>query len=104
MITVVWSEFGRRVEDNDSAGTDHGAGGLVLALGTRVRAGVLHDPRRTGAPGWNLRGYDSDAWEGNVPVGIDYRDVYAGLLQGHLGVEAGRVLPGYRGTPLAVTA
>ena len=35
MITLVWSEFGRRVEDNDSGGggTDHGAGGLALVIG-----------------------------------------------------------------------
>ncbi len=104
VLTVVWSEFGRRVEDNDSQGTDHGAGGLVLGIGNHVRAGVHHDSRRTSAPGWNLRGFDSDAWEGNVPVGIDFRDVYAGILQGHLGVEAGRVLPRYRGRPLQVVA
>ena len=33
VLTLVWSEFGRRVEDNASNGTDHGAGSLVLAVG-----------------------------------------------------------------------
>ena len=37
VLTLVWSEFGRRVEDNASNGTDHGAGSLVLAV-ARPRA------------------------------------------------------------------
>ena len=104
VVTVVWSEFGRRVEDNDSQGTDHGAGGLMLVSGATVQGGLIHDPRRTAAPGWNLGQFASDRWQGNVPVGIDYRDVYAGLLQHHLGVAPRRVLTArYRGTPLRVT-
>ncbi len=42
VITLVWSEFGRRVEDNDSGGggTDHGAGGLAMVIGTHVTPGI----------------------------------------------------------------
>jgi hypothetical protein len=38
------------------------------------------------------------------PVAIDFRDVYAGLLEQHLGIEAARILPGYAGSPLQVIA
>ena len=32
VLTLVWSEFGRRAEQNDSSGTDHGAGGLGFVM------------------------------------------------------------------------
>ena len=38
-MTMVFSEFGRRVESNDS-GTDHGAGGLMMVSGSGVRGGL----------------------------------------------------------------
>lgn len=94
-VTLVWTEFGRRIEDNESNGTDHGAGGLLLTLGRNVRPGVAN-------PAWNLG--DPAATDGNIPVALDFRDIYAGLLEQHLGIEAGRVLPGYAGTPLRVIA
>ena len=40
MITLVWSEFGRRPEENDS-GTDHGAGGAAFVVGTQVRGEMI---------------------------------------------------------------
>ena len=40
VITLVWSEFGRRPEENDS-GTDHGAGGAAYVIGTRVRGQMV---------------------------------------------------------------
>ena len=36
VITLVWSEFGRRPEENGSNGTDHGAAGMALVLGTHA--------------------------------------------------------------------
>ncbi len=58
VITLVWSEFGRRIEDNDSGGggTDHGAGGLAMVIGSGVNGGVVsrvprpHRPRRQRQP------------------------------------------------------
>ena len=54
------------------------------------------------APAWDLSGLDRT--DGNILVGVDFRDVYAGLLEQHLGTEAARVLPGYRGTPARLMA
>ena len=100
VMVLVISEFGRTPGSNSSGGTDHGAGGVMLVSGKNVRPGVLGSHG-----GWNLGAYNSDRWYGNVPVGIDYRDVYAGLLRDHLHVSPRSVLTSaYRGTPLQVMA
>ena len=39
-LVLLFSEFGRRVSENGSAGTDHGAGGLMMALGGTVNGGL----------------------------------------------------------------
>ena len=80
---MIWSEFGRRPADNDSSGTDHGAGGLLLRSATALMAASA-----ASSPG--SRDLDDDE---NLLVTTDFRSVYATLLQDWLGVEAGRVLP-----------
>jgi hypothetical protein len=83
VLTLIWSEFGRRPEDNDSSGTDHGAGGLLLLVGNRANGGIQSE-----FPG--LARLDADD---NLIVTTDFRSVYATLLEDWLGVEAARVLP-----------
>ena len=83
VLTLVWSEFGRRAEQNDSEGTDHGAGGLAFVMGTRARAGMLSDYP-------SLSRLDS---HGNLPVTVDFRRVYCSLLEQWLGVDAGAIIP-----------
>jgi uncharacterized protein (DUF1501 family) len=81
-LTFVWSEFGRRPEENDT-GTDHGAGGLAWVQGDRARAGVHSDYP-------DLHRLDRDD---NLQVTIDFRRVYSSLLEQHLGTDAGAVIP-----------
>jgi len=83
VTTLVWSEFGRRAQANKSAGTDHGAGGLAWVQGPRVRGGIASD-----YPDLNR----VDAL-GNLQVTVDFRRVYASLLEQWLGTEAAAVLP-----------
>jgi uncharacterized protein (DUF1501 family) len=83
VLTLVWTEFGRRPEGNDSAGTDHGAGGLALVMGTRARGGVLSEYP-------SLSKLDR---EGNLAVTVDFRRVYASLLEQWLGSDASEVIP-----------
>jgi uncharacterized protein (DUF1501 family) len=92
VMTVVWSEFGRRAEDNDSSGTDHGAGGCVLLVGNHANGGIQSE-----FPG--LTNLDAD---GNLLVTTEFRNLYATLLDSWMGVEAGRVLPGVDGRRLAL--
>jgi len=82
VAVLVFSEFGRRVHENASGGTDHGAGAPLLLLGEPVRGGVLGDPPA-------LAGDD----ERDVPVTLDFRHAYAAALA-WLGVPPASVLPG----------
>jgi uncharacterized protein (DUF1501 family) len=86
VLTLVWSEFGRRPEANDSGGTDHGAGGIAWVQGTRARSGILSDYPDVGR-------LDR---QGNLPVTIDFRRVYASLLEQWLGTDATDVIPNAR--------
>jgi uncharacterized protein (DUF1501 family) len=87
VLTFVWSEFGRRPEENESAGTDHGAGGVAWVQGTRARSGVLTDYPDLG----RLDRQD------NLAVTVDFRRVYSSLLEQWLGTEAGDVIPNAAG-------
>lgn len=84
VLTFVWSEFGRRPQENESRGSDHGAGGIAWVQGTRAASGIL-----TEYP--SLKTFDP---EDNLAVTIDFRKVYASLLEGWLGTDAGEVIPG----------
>jgi uncharacterized protein (DUF1501 family) len=80
---MVFSEFGRRVKENANGGTDHGAAGPVLLLGGAGKAGVL------GA----YPSLEPDQLDrGDVRYAVDFRSVYATLLERHLGVAAAPVL------------
>ena len=84
VLVHVWSEFGRRAQENGSSGTDHGAAGVGFVIGSRAKArmiGELPDLKT---------GLDDD---GNVQATSDFRDVYASLLEQWLGVDAAAVIP-----------
>ena len=84
VLTLVWSEFGRRPEANESAGTDHGAGGIAWVQGTRAA-------RRASSPTTrSLTDFDRDD---NLKVTVDFRKVYASLIEGWLGTDAAEVIP-----------
>lgn len=84
VVTLVWSEFGRRPEENGSQGTDHGAGGVAMLMGTRVRPGLEGEF----VPLSNL---DAD---GNLRPSTDFRALYSSVLEQWLGQDAGAVIPG----------
>jgi uncharacterized protein (DUF1501 family) len=86
VVTLVWSEFGRRAEENGSAGTDHGAGGAAFLIGSRVRGRMIGE-----FPGLGSSGLDSD---GNLVATADFRAVYSSLLEQWLAMDAERVIPG----------
>jgi uncharacterized protein (DUF1501 family) len=77
-VTVLcFSEFGRRVAENSSAGTDHGTAGLVLLAGPGVRPGV-----HGGVPSL------TDLVDGDPKISTDFRTVYAAILEDWLGVPS----------------
>jgi uncharacterized protein (DUF1501 family) len=84
VLVHVWTEFGRRVEENGSQGTDHGAGGVGLLIGTRASGGVVGE-----WPG--LTKLDPD---GNLLFSVDFRAVYSSLLEQWFSHDAASVIPG----------
>jgi uncharacterized protein (DUF1501 family) len=87
VVTLVWSEFGRRPRENGSGGTDHGAGGLAMVIGSRVNGRMVGE-----FPG--LGQLDEDE---NMLHTQDFRGVYAALLEQWFGVDAAAVIPGAAG-------
>jgi uncharacterized protein (DUF1501 family) len=81
VATLCFSEFGRRVAQNGSAGTDHGTAGPVFLVGSEVRPGLLGDhPSMTDLDG------------GDLKYTVDFRSVYAGILDDWLKAPADKVL------------
>ena len=81
VVVLAFSEFGRRVKENDSEGTDHGTAGPVFLAGKPVRGGLLGE-----APDLS----DLDA--GDLKSTCDFRQVYATLLQDWLATPASKIL------------
>ena len=85
-LVMIWSEFGRRVADNASAGTDHGWANNIYLLGKRVKGGTYGaDPNLT------------DLEAGNLKWKIDYRSVYQTIIENWFGnstSDAQKVLGG----------
>ena len=79
---LVHSEFGRRVAENESQGTDHGAAAPVFVLGGGVRGGMHGTPPDL-----------DNLVDGDVKATTDFRSVYRDLLS-WLQVDADRVLGG----------
>ncbi len=79
---MTFSEFGRRVQENGSKGTDHGAGSCLFIAGAGAKGIVGQHPRLD----------DLDA--GDLKPKIDFRRVYATLLDGWLGCDSRTVLGG----------
>jgi uncharacterized protein (DUF1501 family) len=83
VIIQLWSEFGRRPQENGS-GTDHGAAGVAFLIGSRVKGKMVGE-----FPG--LSKLDENE---NLVNTSDFRAMYAGLLGQWFQTEAGLVIPG----------
>jgi uncharacterized protein (DUF1501 family) len=82
-LVMTFSEFGRRVAENASQGTDHGAAAPMFLAGTRVRAGLVGEHP-------NL----DELEDGDIKFHTDFRQVYATLLERWLGWSGKSVLGG----------
>ncbi len=80
-VVLVYSEFGRRVNENGSQGTDHGKGGPVFVLGHQLQGGLYGQP-----PELSVRD------NGDVPVTTDFRSVYATLIEELFDQDSTRLL------------
>lgn len=83
-VTVMtFSEFGRRVKENGSSGTDHGAASALFVLGGGVKGGVYGDSPSL-----------ADLDDGDLRFHTDFRSVYATLLDNWLGAKSQAILGG----------
>jgi uncharacterized protein (DUF1501 family) len=79
-LTLCMTEFGRRVNENGGAGTDHGHGSIMIALGGAIAGGrvITKDNRWPGLAPENL-------WNGqDLAVTTDFRDAFAEVLRRHM--------------------
>ena len=83
VVLMAFSEFGRRVAENDSAGTDHGTAGPVFLAGSPVRGGLIGETPDL-----------SDLVDGDLKTSLDFRRVYASLLRDWLDVAPDRICGG----------
>ena len=81
VMTMVFSEFGRRVTQNASGGTDHGCAAPLYLVGDMVKPGLL---------GNHPSMVDLD--QGDLKFTVDFRSVYAGILEDWMGAPAGKIL------------
>ena len=83
VLTMLFSEFGRRVKENGSQGTDHGAAGPMFVVGKHVKGGLYGQHP-------DLNSLD----EGDLAYTTDFRSVYATVIEDWLGAPSKAVLGG----------
>ncbi len=92
VVVMTFSEFGRRVNENANGGTDHGAAAPMFIVGNKVKGGLLGQYPSL-AP--------QDLYQGDIKYNVDFRSVYAGLLENWLKTKSAPIL-GKQFAPLAV--
>jgi uncharacterized protein (DUF1501 family) len=88
-LVIQFSEFGRRITENASAGTDHGAAGLMMAIGGGVNGGLYGTAADLNPAGTNptLENGGND-----VTYETDFRAVYARVIDNWLGASSTSIL------------
>jgi uncharacterized protein (DUF1501 family) len=90
-LVMTFSEFGRRISENGSQGTDHGAAAMMMVMGGRVNGGLYGTAASLSANPSNPT-LENNA--GDVTFETDFRSVYARIIDGWLGVNSQAVLGG----------
>ena len=81
VLVLAFSEFGRRVKENGSRGTDHGVAGPMFVAGTRVKGGL-----------YGKHPSLSELVDGDLAHTTDFRSVYGTVVERWFGVEHSKVL------------
>jgi uncharacterized protein (DUF1501 family) len=83
VLTMVFSEFGRRVAQNASGGTDHGTAAPMYFVGDMVRPGLLGDHP-------SITRLD----QGDLVFNVDFRCIYAAIIEDWMGADSTAILGG----------
>ncbi len=82
VVILTFSEFGRRVKQNGSNGTDHGTANNVWVIGGGLKkAGIFNESANLG-----------DLDDGDLKYKVDFRSIYATLLNKHFGADDAQIL------------
>jgi uncharacterized protein (DUF1501 family) len=90
-LVVSFSEFGRRISENGSGGTDHGAASVMLAMGGRVSGGLYGTTANLNTDPSNPTLENA---AGDIHYETDFRSVYARVIDNWLGGDSTRLLNG----------
>ena len=90
-LVLVYTEFGRRISENGSQGTDHGAGGVMMLMGGLVRGGLYGTAPNLSPDPANPTLENSG---GDVKWETDFRSVYAPIIDTWLGGDSVSILGG----------
>src|ERR1051325_1144645 len=85
VVVMTWTEVGRRPNENASHGTDHGTSNVMFIVGNPVRGGKLYGQQ----PSLEATALDSG---GNMRFTLDFRAVYATILDRWLGADSRSIL------------
>ena len=83
-LVMTYAEFGRRAKENQSGGTDHGTANAHFVTGGKVLGGIYGQPPE-------LNRLDGN---GNLPFAVDFRSMYATVIDKWWGLESGKILQG----------
>ncbi len=100
VTVVVMTEFGRRIYENSSLGTDHGRGFAMIAIGSRINGGKVHGDKP------DLKTEDETLLgPSGLPIIFDYRSVLAEVLSGVIGNHnLHRIFPGFQSQPVGLVS
>lgn len=84
VVMMQWSEFGRRPQENRSLGTDHGSASSLLVIGNPVRGGIYGEQPSLGSANLDETG--------NPGFTVDFRSIYATILDGWLETDSREIL------------
>jgi uncharacterized protein (DUF1501 family) len=90
-LVLIWSEFGRRITENGSNGTDHGAGALMMLIGGRVNGGLYGTAASLNPDAANPTLENNG---GDIRFETDFRSVYARVIDSWLGANSVTILGG----------
>jgi uncharacterized protein (DUF1501 family) len=90
-LVLSFSEFGRRISENGSQGTDHGSASVMLAMGGRVNGGVYGTAANLNTDPANPTLENA---AGDIRYETDFRSVYARVIDNWLGGDSTRLLNG----------
>lgn len=82
VVMMAWTEFGRRPNENNSTGTDHGTVEPIIVIGNAVHGGIYGEQP-------SLSDLDS---AGNMKYKVDFRSVYSTILDRWLGADSQSIL------------